>query len=149
MARVGNLSSDLHRTSIGGGVRSTRIPKEVSGNKPKRHRTGSRSAKTVAEAASTVDAPLIIEKFDSVWDALGFGAAEAANLEVRASLMIELREIIRAARWTQAVAAKACGVSQPRVNDLLKGKIDKFSIDALVKMAGCLGRRVNFKLIAA
>ena len=63
--------------------------------------------------------------------------------------MIELREIIRKSKWTQAVAAKQAGVSQPRINDLLRGRIDKFSIDALVNMAAALGQRVTVKLEAA
>jgi len=64
-------------------------------------------------------------------------------------LMIQLREIFRKEGWTQAMAAKRCGVSQPRINDLMRGKIDKFSIDALIDMATALGRRVNFELVAA
>lgn len=63
--------------------------------------------------------------------------------------MRQIRSIIRENSWTQAVAAKRCGVSQPRINDLLRGKIDKFSIDALVNMATALGRRVDFELKAA
>ena len=63
--------------------------------------------------------------------------------------MIQLREIIRTQKWTQATAAKHCGVSQPRVNDLLRGRIHKFSIDALVNMAACLGQKVHIRLAAA
>jgi predicted XRE-type DNA-binding protein len=91
----------------------------------------------------------VIEECESVWDALGFSPQEAANLEARSTLMRQIRSIIRENRWTQAVAAKRCGVSQPRINDLLRGKIDKFSIDALVNMATALGRRVDFELKAA
>ncbi|SEG13403.1 Predicted DNA-binding protein, contains XRE-type HTH domain [Bryocella elongata] len=91
----------------------------------------------------------MIEEFNSVWDALGFSTEEGANLEARASLMRELREIIRSRSWTQAVAAKQCRVSQPRLNDLMRGRIDKFSIDALVNMAASLGLRVSFELTAA
>ncbi len=63
--------------------------------------------------------------------------------------MREIRGIIRKNDWTQAAAAKRCGVSQPRINDLLKGKFHKFSIDALVKMAAALGRKVKVELLAA
>jgi predicted XRE-type DNA-binding protein len=91
----------------------------------------------------------VITEFASVWDALGFSAPEAVNLEVRSELMLQIRKILRESGWSQAAAAKHCGVSQPRINDLLRGKIDKFSIDALVKMIGALGRRVNFILEAA
>jgi predicted XRE-type DNA-binding protein len=89
-----------------------------------------------------------MEQFDSVWDALGFSPQEAANLEVRSELMVQMRQIIEESGWTQAQAAKQCHVSQPRINDLLRGKINKFSVDALVNMAGALGRRVVFELEA-
>ncbi len=90
-----------------------------------------------------------MEKFDSVWDALGYSPEERANLEVRSHLMIQIEIIIEENGWTQAVAAKKCGVSQPRINDLLRGRIDRFSIDALIKMAAALGRKVKFELLAA
>jgi predicted XRE-type DNA-binding protein len=78
-----------------------------------------------------------------VWEALGFSPIEAANLQVRSSLMRDIRRIIVKKKWTQAEAAKECGVSQPRINDLLKGKFNKFSIDALVNMAGAMGMKVR------
>jgi predicted XRE-type DNA-binding protein len=84
-----------------------------------------------------------------VWHALGITGEEAVNLEIRSELMLQIRKIIREKSWSQAVAAKQCGVSQPRINDLLRGKISKFSIDALVKMLGSLGQRVHFRLEAA
>lgn len=90
-----------------------------------------------------------MERFESVWDALGFSKEEAANLEARSELMIQIREMIREHKWTQAVAAKHCGVSQPRINDLMRGRIDKFSIDALVNMAAHLGQKVCIELRAA
>jgi len=90
-----------------------------------------------------------METFDSVWDALGFSPEESANLETRSVLMIEIRDHIRKQGWTQAVAAKRCGVSQPRINNLLQGRIDKFSVDALINIAACLGQRVHIELRAA
>jgi predicted XRE-type DNA-binding protein len=75
---------------------------------------------------------------------LGFPAFEAENLRVRADLMIELIRIIRKRRLTQAAAAKRFGVSQPRVSDLMTGKIARFSIDALVEMLARAGRRIEF-----
>jgi predicted XRE-type DNA-binding protein len=89
------------------------------------------------------------EEFESLWDALGFSPQEAANLEARSALMIQIEKIIENKKWTQATAAKHCGVSQPRINDLLRGRIDKFSIDALVNMAACLGQKVQIQLKAA
>jgi predicted XRE-type DNA-binding protein len=89
------------------------------------------------------------EEFNSVWEALGFPSQEAANLEARSKLMIKIEGLITKAGWTQSAAAKRCGVSQPRINDLLRGKIDKFSLDALVNMAAALGQRINIELKAA
>jgi len=90
-----------------------------------------------------------MEKFDSVWEALGHSPSETANLQARSSLMRQIEDIIADNGWTQAVAAKRCGVSQPRINDLLRGKISKFSIDALVNMATALGKRIDFVLKTA
>jgi predicted XRE-type DNA-binding protein len=74
---------------------------------------------------------------------IGFPKFEAQNLKVRADLMIELIRIVRSRRLTQAAASKLLGVSQPRVSDLMTGKIDRFSIDALVEMLSRAGRRVE------
>ena len=89
------------------------------------------------------------ETFDSVWDALADTSAEAANLGVRSELMGQIGDIIRTGGWTQAEAASRCGVTQPRINDLLRGRISRFSLDALVNMATALGRRVHINLDAA
>jgi predicted XRE-type DNA-binding protein len=83
----------------------------------------------------------------NVFRDLGFPGAEAENLLLRAQLMSEMREIAR--DMTQSQAAKSFGVSQPRINDLLRGKIDKFSLDALVNMLAKAGRRVELRVKAA
>ncbi len=80
---------------------------------------------------------------DNVFLDIGFPPLEAENLRVRADLMIELVRIVRSGKLTQAAAAKRFGVSQPRVSDLMTGKIDRFSIDALVEMLARAGRRVE------
>jgi predicted XRE-type DNA-binding protein len=92
---------------------------------------------------------LKIEKFDNVWDALEDSPEEAANLSMRSDLMIQITQIIKKKGWTQAEAAKRCGVSQPRINDLLRGRISRFSVDALVNIAAALGRKVKVQLEAA
>ena len=90
-----------------------------------------------------------VEEFASVWDALEGTREEAANLSLRSELMIGIEAIVRENGWTQAEAAKRCGISQPRMNDLLRGRISRFSLDALVNIASALGRKVTVKLDAA
>jgi len=144
-----NISSDLPRKVGGGSVRTARLSKKDTTNKPKRNRPGPRPSQSANARAKLNVEPLVIEEFPSVWEALGYSSQEAANLNARADLMIQIRNIIREGGWTQAAAAKRCGVSQPRINDLLRSKIGKFSIDALINMAAALGRRVNVTLEAA
>ena len=89
------------------------------------------------------------QTFTSVWDALADTPEEAANLTIRAEFMDKISDIIKEGGWTQSDAAQRCGVTQPRINDLLKGRISKFSLDALVNIATALGRRVHIQLDAA
>ena len=89
------------------------------------------------------------ERYASVWDAIADTPEEAANLRVRAEMMEKITTIIAASGWTQAEAAEHCGVTQPRINDLLRGRISRFSLDALVNIASALGRRVQVRLMAA
>jgi predicted XRE-type DNA-binding protein len=84
--------------------------------------------------------------FANVWDAIADSPAEAANLELRFDLMERISETIKQNGWTQKEAAKRCGVTQPRVNDLLRGRIARFSLDALVNIASALGRKVTVRL---
>ena len=149
MGRVGNISSDLHRKDGRGGVRVARLSKKDTTDKPKGRRVGARATQRTSAREVVNNEPLVIEECESVWEALGFSPNEAANLQARAVLMRQIEGIVKEAGWTQAAAAKRCGVSQPRINDLLRGRIDKFSIDALVNMATSLGRRVDFALKAA
>ena len=81
---------------------------------------------------------------ENVFRDLGFPELEAQHLKVRADLMIELLRILRQRGLNQMGAARLLGVSQPRISDLSTGKIDRFSIDALVAMLAKAGRRVEF-----
>jgi predicted XRE-type DNA-binding protein len=90
-----------------------------------------------------------IQTFDNVWDAIADTPEEAANLSLRYDLMEKIGDIIKQNGWTQAEAAAHCGVTQPRINDLLRGRISRFSLDALVNIASALGRRVTVNLDAA
>mgnify|MGYP001127290919 CR=1 FL=1 len=76
-------------------------------------------------------------------------ASQAANLRARAELMRQIAEVVKEGGWTQVDAATHCGISQPRINDLLRGRVSRFSIDALVNIATALGRTVHFELQAA
>ena len=82
----------------------------------------------------------------NVFADIGFPHEEAEHLKLRADLMIELIKLIRARGLTQARAAILLGVSQPRVSDLTRGKIDRFSIDTLVEMLGHAGAHVTLKV---
>ena len=79
----------------------------------------------------------------NVFRDLGFSREEAENLKIRSDLMIRLSKLIGNRGLTQAKAARLFGVSQPRVSDLVRGKIDRFSIDTLVAMLGHAGARVQ------
>jgi predicted XRE-type DNA-binding protein len=79
----------------------------------------------------------------NVFRELGFTPAEAANLRLRSDLMTELGKVIKRRRLTQARAAALFGVSQPRVSDLVRGRIERFSVDTLVAMLGNAGVRVE------
>jgi len=87
--------------------------------------------------------------YASVWDALADTPEQAANLRARAELMRKIAAIVKKNRWTQDEAAKRCGITQPRINDLLRGRVSRFSLDALVNIATSLGRRVRVEIEAA
>ncbi|HYR05317.1 MAG TPA: XRE family transcriptional regulator [Gallionella sp.] len=86
------------------------------------------------------------QTFESVWDALEQSSQASASMQVRATLMIEVQRYVNAGGLTQHQAAKRLGVTQPRLNDLLRGKIDKFSVDSLVNMLARAGKRVSIKV---
>jgi len=81
-----------------------------------------------------------------VFSDLGFNAAEAENLRIRSAMMRALVAFIRKNELTQARAAKAFGISQPRISDLIRGKIHLFSIDNLVILLAAAGLRVDLKI---
>jgi predicted XRE-type DNA-binding protein len=89
------------------------------------------------------------ETYASVWDAIADTPEQAANLRARAELMHKIAARLKKHDWTQAQAASRCGVTQPRINDLLHGRMSRFSLDALVNIATSLGCRVRVDLDAA
>jgi predicted XRE-type DNA-binding protein len=80
----------------------------------------------------------------NVFRDLGFSALEAEHLRVRAELMHALERLFTRRRLTQAQAAKLLGVSQPRISDVVRGRLHRFSIDALVEMLARAGVKVHF-----
>jgi predicted XRE-type DNA-binding protein len=79
------------------------------------------------------------QRFASVWDAIEDTPQQAASMRARSALMMELESIIRQRGMTQAEAAALFGVTQPRVSDLMRGKINLFSLDCLMDMATAAG----------
>lgn len=89
------------------------------------------------------------ETYTSVWDAIEDTPAEAENMKLRSALMIAIKDHIKRNGWTQAEAAHRLGVTQPRISDLMRGKVDLFGIDALVNMAATAGLHVEVRILEA
>ena len=86
------------------------------------------------------------ERFESVWDAIADTPAEAENMKLRSALMMALKDHIATKGLSQSEAAKLFGVTQPRVSDLMRGKIDLFGLDTLVNMVAAAGMRVEMNI---
>jgi predicted XRE-type DNA-binding protein len=89
------------------------------------------------------------KRFESIWDAIEPSRAEAANMKARAATMIAIQKAVSKWRLTQAATAKRLGLTQPRLNDLLRGRINKFSLDALVNIAMAAGLEVRVAVVKA
>ena len=83
---------------------------------------------------------------DCIFEQLGFSKIEAANLRLRASMMDAVIAEIERRKLTQARAAKTMGISQPRVSNLMNGKLHLFSLDTLVALLAKLGLQVEMKV---
>jgi predicted XRE-type DNA-binding protein len=89
------------------------------------------------------------QSFENVWDALEDTPSEATNMSMRSSLLIAIEQQVRGWNVTQAEAARRLGVTQPRLNDLLRGRITNFSLDALINLAGAAGLTVRLQIADA
>ena len=87
--------------------------------------------------------------FTSVWEAIEDTPAQAENMKLRSALMMALEEHVRAQGWTQAEAAHRLSVTQPRISDLLRGKIHLFGLDTLVNMVVAAGLHVEMRIAKA
>ena len=86
------------------------------------------------------------QRFSSVWDAIEDTPQNAASMRARSSLMMSLTEVIRQQGMTQAQAAAVFGVTQPRISDLMRGKVNLFSLDTLIDMAATAGMVPTVKI---
>lgn len=90
-----------------------------------------------------------VQTFDNVFNALADTPAEAANLKARSELLSTLKTRVCAWNLSQKVAANRLGITRPRLNDLLQGKMAKFSLDALVNLATASGLAVHIQVAEA
>ncbi len=89
------------------------------------------------------------QTFDNVWDALENTPTEAANMSMRSAVLIAVEQKVRGWNVTQAEAARRLGITQPRLNDLLRGRIANFSLDALVGLAAQAGLTIRLDIADA
>ena len=90
-----------------------------------------------------------VQTFANVWDALEDRPEDAANMMLRSDVMSTLNETVRGWNVPQAQAARRLGITQPRLNDLLRGKINKFSLDTLLTLAMRAGLKVKVEVRSA
>lgn len=88
-------------------------------------------------------------RFLSVWDAIEETPAQAENMKLRSALMLALKDHIARQDLSQSQAARLFGVTQPRISDLMRGRIDLFAIDTLVNMLTTAGLRVELHIAKA
>lgn len=86
------------------------------------------------------------KRFSSIWDAIEDAPAMAENMKLRSELMMALKDHIKAQGLSQAEAATMFGVTQPRVSDLMRGKVNLFGVDTLINMASAAGLRVEVRV---
>lgn len=86
------------------------------------------------------------EEFERIWDAIEDNPAEAQNMKLRSAMMTALCDYIKTEGLTQKQAAKKLSVTQPRISDLVRGRIDLFAIDSLVNMLALAGLRIKMQI---
>jgi predicted XRE-type DNA-binding protein len=90
--------------------------------------------------------PMSKKRFANVWDAIEETPAQAENMKLRSVLMMALKDHIARAELSQSEAAKLLGVTQPRISDLKRGKIELFGLDTLVNMIGAAGLHIEMRV---
>lgn len=86
------------------------------------------------------------QRFGSIWDAIAKTRTEASNMKARAELMVSIEQVILSWQVTQVRAARRLKLTQPRLNDLLRGRIKKFSLDTLINIAARAGLTVEIRV---
>ena len=87
-----------------------------------------------------------VHTFDDVFDAIADTPAQAANMKARADLLSALKAQVRSWDLTQEAAAARLGITRPRLNDLMRGKLAKFSLDALVNLTAAAGLTLEIRI---
>src|ERR1700730_1003458 len=138
--RIGSVPHHLPGGAGGSDPRAPCVSEENAADGAAGYRTGRKTAQGLEGTTMNV------ETFDSVFDALADTQAEAANMTARADLLLAIRERIKKWNLTQEDAGARLGLTRPRLNDLMRGKLDKFSLDALVNIAAAAGFRLHIEL---
>jgi len=86
------------------------------------------------------------QRFRNVWDAIENSPEQVANMKARSDVLIAIRKTVDGWKVTQTVAARRLGITQPRMNDLMRGRINKFSLDALTNLAARAGLSVRVRV---
>ncbi len=154
-SRGGRTARAVRRRVSRSSVRAPRVPekgakdaKAQSGGSASavaRSRSSPRKSKRVTGVSSRDDAS-VTPSSGNVFLDVGFPPGEAEHLRVRSHLMMAIEQLIEARGLTQTRAARLFGVTQPRVSDLVRGRIELFSIDALVEMLGRAGIKLSIRL---
>jgi predicted XRE-type DNA-binding protein len=143
--RVGGAFRVIYLAKLPGDLRATRVSEEVPQDGSRRSRTVPATLPDVApEAEAGLSEKIKITRGSgNIFLDLGFSKTEAENLRLRSELMMRITVFYRESGLTQGECAKALGLTQPRLNALLKGKIGQFSLDALVNIASRAGLSVR------
>ena len=91
---------------------------------------------------------IVAQGSNNIFDDLGFDRSEAANLKIRADLMLALKEHIQSQGWTQEQAAEFFQETQPRISNLINGEISRFSVDKLINMLSRAGMEVKVEVLS-
>jgi predicted XRE-type DNA-binding protein len=130
----------------GGSLCRPRLRKEVAKDRAARSRRRRAAACRVNSVARRELAVAKPRRYANAFEAVGLEPLQAEHLRIRADLMIAVERLIAERQLTQAAAAKLLHVTQPRISDLMRGKIERFSIDTLVEMLGRAGVDVSVKV---